>query len=187
MLVLAAAPAAAEPSTIGNARVVVKTVTGVADKTERTLQLQDDIYHNEIIETEEESATTLVFLDDTLVTLGPNSELILDKFVYDPDGGKSAFVITATAGAFRFASGKLSSKAYKINTPAATLGVRGTIFEMVVTRQDNTGNSGRVIVDLTVIDGAILVQACDGLGTQLLRPGPTTRIVHRTDAGCARP
>ena len=96
---------ALEKTTIGNAKIVVMTVTGTLEEDHRKIQLLDDIYHNEIIETGEESATEFVFLDETKLALGPNSKLVLDRFIYDPEPGKASFVMTATAGVFRFVSG----------------------------------------------------------------------------------
>ncbi len=187
LVVLIASPvsvsAATEQSTIGNTQVIVKTVTGIVDGTTRTLKFQDDVYHNERIETGDESATQLQFLDETKVTLGPNSELVLDRFVYDPNSGKGSFVMTATAGAFRFASGKLPSKSYKIHTPAATLGVRVTVFEFFVTRLDADGH--RVALDISLQSGAIEIYTCSGKYIELTEVGASTRIVHDLTAGCA--
>ena len=72
----------AAQTTVGNAKVVVRTVTGAYEGEMRELQLLDDVYHNEKIETAEESATQLVFLDQTTITLGPKSKIVLDKFIY---------------------------------------------------------------------------------------------------------
>src|SRR5512134_1442886 len=91
--------------TIGNTRVVVRTVIGNFDGDIRSLALEDDVYHNELIETEQESATKLIFLDETTLTLGPDSSVVLDRFVFDPDPSKASFVMTATKGIFRLASG----------------------------------------------------------------------------------
>ncbi len=77
-------------SSVGNASIVVKTVTGSLDGSVTKLRLQDDIYHNELIETFEESATELAFLDETTINLGPNSSIVLDEFVYDPDPSNSS-------------------------------------------------------------------------------------------------
>jgi len=182
-----AMPAGAQPMTIGNAKVVVKTVTGTADGTLRTLELQDDVYHNEKITTKEESATQLVFLDETSVTMGPKSELVLDRFVFDPDPSKSTFVMTATAGAFRFASGKLPGKAYKIHTPAATLGVRGTKFDVVIARFDAAAGAPIIALDVSVTDGEVLLDACSGEQLRLTPSAPKARIIHDPRQGCVRP
>ncbi len=177
MLVASRSATAVQQTTVGNAKVVVKTVTGIVETAVRTLELQDDVYHNERIETGDESATKLIFLDSTTVTLGPNSELILDRFVYDPKRSSGSFVMTATKGAFRFASGKLPSKAYRIHTPAATLGVRGTVFEVRVTGLKGPDGAARVAVDVRLDSGGLDITTCDGRRLRL-EAGATTRILE---------
>jgi hypothetical protein len=131
------------------------------------LRLQDDIYHNELIETFEESATELTFLDETTINLGPNSSIVLDEFVYDPDPSNSSFVMTVTLGALRFTSGVLPGEAYKINTPVATIGIRGTIVELLVDEELQSDGSRLTRVNLTVVDGEADLIGCDGTLTTI--------------------
>ena len=65
------------------------------------------------------------------MTVGPTSEVLLDKFVYDPTGAKSAVVFRATRGAFRFVTGTQDHRAYAVTTPYGSLGVRGTNVEIL--------------------------------------------------------
>jgi len=123
---------AVERLTVGNANSVVRTVTGIFDADSRQIAMLDDLYHNELIETGDESATEILFLDETTLSMGPNSSLVLDQFVYDPDPSKASFVVTATQGVFRFATGNLPKKTYEIHTPSATIGIRGTVFNLVI-------------------------------------------------------
>ena len=146
--------------TIGNTRVVVRTVIGTFEGDIRTLALEDDVYHNELIETEEESATKLIFLDETTLTLGPESSLVLDSFVYDPDPSKASLVMTATKGIFRFASGKLPKNAYRLHTPAATIGIRGTVLEFAIEPAERLG--GQATVKIALQDGEAIVDDCRG-------------------------
>ena len=149
---------AAEKMTVGNAASVVRTVTGTFEADTREIALLDDLYHNELVETGEESATEIVFLDETRLALGPDSSMMLDKFVFDPDPDKASFVITATKGVFRFASGKLPGKSYEIRTPTATIGIRGTAFTLSVLPAED-GGSG-FVVELVMESGAALVTSC---------------------------
>jgi hypothetical protein len=170
--------------TVGNAKVVVKTVVGTSGNDQRTLQLLDDVYHNELIETKAESATQLVFQDDTTVTLGPNSKLVLDRFVFDPNQSKGSFIMTATQGVFRFASGKLSSKSYKINTPAGTLGIRGTEFTVAVTDPPSNSQDSDVVVEVSLVSGTVDIVTCQGNQQRLAFPERTMRIVRADDGSC---
>jgi hypothetical protein len=163
---------------------VVKTVTGSLEGDLRHLELKDDIYHNEVIETGEESATEIIFLDDTKLTLGANAVLTLDRFVYDPNPSRASFVLTATAGVFRFASGKLPKKSYVIHTPAATIGIRGTIVTIVVLP---LGGSGESAVNITVEDGVVEVVNCVGERVALAGSGASTTVVGRFGGSCSAP
>jgi hypothetical protein len=168
---------AVEKITIGNTNTVVRTVTGTFDGDLRELALKDDIYHNELIETGSDSATEISFLDDTTLTVGANATLVLDKFIYDPDPSKASFVLTATAGVFRFASGTLPKKSYMIHTPTATIGIRGTVLTVAVLSLDEPGSSGRVAVSVMVDEGAVDIVSCRGEQIHLDSATPTATII----------
>lgn len=177
VLVIAGSPADADQQlTVGNARVVVRTVTGTIEAELRRLQLKDDVYHNELIETAKGAATEIIFLDDTKLALGPESRLTLDRFVYDPNPKKAAFVITATKGAFRFASGKLPKASYTIHTPTATIGIRGTVFTVTLLPADPNDGGGDVAVNVAVEEGIADITTCRGERVTLDGPGAATTI-----------
>ena len=172
-------------NTIGNTTVVVKTVTGELSRNKRTLKYEDDIYRNELITTLNESATEIKFLDDTKLTLGPKSRVTLDRFVYDPNPTKSTFVLTVTQGALRFASGVLPKKAYKIHTPVATIGIRGTVIDLVVDTVRDGDGKPVTTVSLTVVEGEAHFHGC-AKGQGPLRDG-RSRTISSNDVNCARP
>jgi hypothetical protein len=72
-----------------------------------------------------------------VVPPGSKATSRLDKFTYDPSKGSGSVVVNATRGAYRFVTGAQDSKSYQIKTPYATLGVRGTILEVVIGRSQN--------------------------------------------------
>ena len=156
-----AAPAAiSDQITIGNTRVVVRTVIGTFEGEIRTLALEDDVYHNELITTEKESATKLTFLDETTLTLGPDSSVVLDRFVFDPDPSRASFVMTATQGIFRFASGKLPKNAYRLHTPTATIGIRGTVLDLAI--EPAAGPGAATVVKIALEEGEATIDDCRG-------------------------
>jgi hypothetical protein len=114
----------AEPK-IGSAAVVKNRVQGVVDGKAESLSNGSEVYTNEVVRTGSFSVTDLVFIDLTKLSIGPVSEVRLDKFVYDPAGSSGRVVIQATRGAFRFVTGSQDKKVYEIKTPYGTLGVRG--------------------------------------------------------------
>ncbi len=188
VFLIAGAPALAiEKTTIGNAKTVVRTVTGSFEGDLRQLTLRDDVYHNELIETGKMSATELIFLDETRLTIGPNARMTLDRFVFDPDPKKAAFVMTATKGVFRFVTGKLPKQSYRIHTPAATIGIRGTIFTIVALPLASFARDGRIAVNITVEEGEAEVTNCLGARVVLNRPGMSTTISGAAGGSCSAP
>lgn len=54
--------------------------------------------------------------------------MVLDKFIYDASSNSGQLVLKATKGLMKFRTGSMSSRSYRIDTPAATMGLRGTEF-----------------------------------------------------------
>ena len=83
----------------------------------------------------ERGSMRISFVDETLVDLKAHTRLLIDDFVYDPSAGKGALSLRTTLGTVRYASGQIAKRNRRnvsIKTPAATIGVRGTDFIMVV-------------------------------------------------------
>src|SRR3954464_2229361 len=115
---------------IGVASAVNQRVEGVNGGTTRVLSVGSDLYTNEIVRTGDDSNAQLLFRDQTSLSVGPGSEVTLDKYVFDPAKGAGEVVLNVTKGAFRFISGVQQSASYQIKTPVGTIGVRGTIFDL---------------------------------------------------------
>ena len=120
---------------IGFAALAVNDVTGTVETKTKKVKVSDKVFKDEIIETNPNSTTQILFIDETVLTIGPDSRLTLDTMVYDPDANKGKVVVTAARGLFTFVTGSLSSESYEINTPTATIGVRGTKFDLFVSRK----------------------------------------------------
>jgi hypothetical protein len=170
-----------EERAVGNAAIVVKTVTGTIEDNVHKVRLQDDLYHNELIETYEESATEILFLDETSISLGPESSIVLDEFVYDPDPSASSFVVTVTEGAMRFTSGVLPKDAYKIHTPVATIGIRGTVIDLIVTPEARDDGTMGTSVSLSVVEGEADMIDCRGDITHVIA-GTTSHMTGASPA-----
>ena len=180
------AAAATDTVTVGNTFVVVRTVTGTINAEGRKLALADDVYHNETIETEASSATEIVFLDQTKLALGPDSSLVLDRVVYDPDPAKSAFVSTATKGVFRFVTGNLPKKSYTIHTPSATIGIRGTVFTLSILPAVLDDGSTATIVEFTLEEGAADIFGCSGEQISLEHGGKKVTLTKSDSGVCTQ-
>jgi len=73
--------------------------------------------------------------DDTRVSLGPNSEMRVDRFVYAPAEGRLGIVLNVVHGVMAYVSGriaKLAPDSIRLETPAAVMGVRGTTLALRV-------------------------------------------------------
>jgi FecR protein len=117
---------------IGTAASTKPNAEGVIGTNTQTLTAGSELYENETVRTGGRGVADLVFVDRTNLSVGPASEVHLDKFVYDPAGSNGAVVLNATRGAFRFVTGSQDHRVYRVNTPYGTLGVRGTTVEGVI-------------------------------------------------------
>ena len=126
---LAMAPHAADAARVGTTAAVNPDATGTPPGgATRTLFIGNDIVFEERIVTAGAGQTQILFLDQSALTVGPNSEVVIDRFVYDPDRSTGEMVVSVTKGLFRFVGGKISSTSgATIRTPTATLGIRGSV------------------------------------------------------------
>ena len=94
----------------------------------RVLRIGARIVHNERIRTTSTGTVQILFIDKTTLNIGPNSDLVIDKFVYNPADGTGEMVTTLAKGVLRFVGGILSHRgAATVNTPVSAIGVRGGI------------------------------------------------------------
>src|SRR5215472_6659239 len=169
----------AMPSTTGNAETgsaaigVAASITPSAESGTgtafQTLAPGSELRANETVRTGDAGKADLVFVDRTNLTVGPTSEVKLDKFVYDPVGNKGKVVIQATRGAFRFATGTQDHSAYQLNTPYGSLGVRGTAFTCEVKPKGQKQQIAGCDVKCTIESGEVEVTSERG---EKKRAGP---------------
>jgi FecR protein len=131
LMLLVASPvtataASADAPQIGEAELVVSLVRGRLGQTTRELAIKDNVYSEEIIETDADAAARIVFLDGTELSMGPSSRMVLDRYVYDPGAGTGEMAMRMVTGVFEFASGNIPSSGYDLGTPFGNLAIRGT-------------------------------------------------------------
>jgi hypothetical protein len=107
---------------IGVAATTKPNADGITAGNSQTLSPGSEVYANETIRTGNLGEADLVFVDKTDLAVGPTSEVLLDKFVYDATGSAGSVVFQATQGTFRFVTGTQDHRAYAINTPYGSLG-----------------------------------------------------------------
>jgi hypothetical protein len=146
-IAIALAPAA-RAQTIGVAATVRNDVAQVKGANALPIAIGEDVVRNEVVRTGADSSTKLVFSDDTNLAVGPVSTVTLDKFVFAGESNYREATVNLARGAFRFSTGSSDKRAYKINTPVATIGVRGTELDILSERARTvaTLNEGQAIV-----------------------------------------
>ncbi len=123
---------------IGKAVVVQNNVDLITDQGAFVIVVGTDIRTRQTVTTGLNSSSQFTMSDDTRLAVGPNSQLFLDEFVYDPDPSKRKVVLKTIKGALRFVTGKNPSNTYTINTPTAVIGVRGTMFDIYINDEGKT-------------------------------------------------
>ena len=97
--------------------------------------VKDPILLGDEINSTHDSSLQVLLLDQTVFTVGPDCLLTIDKFVYDPASNNNTLNANVAKGMFRFMSGNISKSgadSVSINTPVASMGVRGTMVEGLV-------------------------------------------------------
>ena len=143
----------------------------------RRLVLGQDVVFNERITTEAEGQTQVLFVDESTLSVGPNANMVIDRFVYDPNAGTGQLAASLTRGVFRFVGGKLSKQANAVSmrTPAATIGIRGGV--MLVNVQPGcagpgAGGGGCNALEVIFVYGkGVTVTGVTGASQTLTRPG----------------
>jgi len=90
----------------------------------------DEIFLGDRIVTGPAGGLQIMLLDGTTFSIGPNSSMVIDEFVYNPADGTGRLTASVTRGTLRLISGRLArqeQEAIRIKLPVATVGVRGTM------------------------------------------------------------
>lgn len=125
------------------------------------------VVHKERIHTTPTGSVQLLFLDKSSLSIGPNTSILIDEFVYDPNTNTGHMVAKLTEGAMRYVGGQLSHQgAVTISTADATIGIRGGTATII------QGPNGTEVINHY---GTITIS--NGTGTiTITRPGFTITI-----------
>jgi hypothetical protein len=152
---------------VGEAVVIQNQVVRVAGPVTSQIKVGDGVLRDEVVRTGLDSAARLVMADNTNLSLGPNATIKLDRTVFNDEHSYRDIAIRLTMGAFRFVTGNSDKAAYKISTSLATIGVRGTILDILSQRGKTT---------VVLQEGASRVCAIGGQCVELTHPGDTAVI-----------
>jgi hypothetical protein len=130
IVLLWATPASAQQATPAGH---VKTLSGAAfvvrDSGTIPVKPGDAIFATDTLRTSADGKLGVTLRDDTRVALGPNSEMKVDRYVYEPGEGGLGMVLKFVRGVAVYVSGrmaKLAPDSVRLETPSGIVGVRGT-------------------------------------------------------------
>ncbi|MCM0082583.1 FecR family protein [Geomonas sp. Red32] len=130
-MLLAAAPCAfaAEAVHAGIVKALAGEVTLVRDGRTFPATLNAKVFQGDLVRTGKNGKVGLILEDDTVISLGPDSHLVLESFLFQPNEKKLSLVARILHGTVSYLSGqiaKLAPNLVHLKTPNATVGVRGT-------------------------------------------------------------
>jgi hypothetical protein len=148
----------------GVAAAVNTTASGALAGSTRTLFIGNDVFKDERITTDAGGRAQLLFLDQSAVTVGPNAELVIDRFVYDEKTRLGTLSVQAARGLMRFVGGDISKQQdVLIRTPTSLIGIRGGISLIQV---DQNGGTQAIF-----LFGSQLTVTANGQTQLVTRPG----------------
>ena len=164
----------AEAQQVGTAAAVNPAAQARGSGGSRTIIIGQSIAHRERIQTTAAGSVQLLFLDKTSMTIGPNSDLAIDEYVYDPASNTGKLAATLSKGVMRFVGGQISHAGNaQVTTPNAVVGIRGGVaifnqFSIYMGYGEGNVRSGSSSVTLAAGD---YTQTLGG-GAPPTNPGP---------------
>jgi hypothetical protein len=139
---------AVEAAEVGAVTEVRRTVYGVPPEGSQSVKRAGDaVVFQEQLETVEDSAALIRFIDDSTLAIGAKSKVVIDAFVFDPAKAEGNALINISVGTLRFVTGQMPKGKTVIKTPTATLVLRGTAVTVHVHPDGTT--------DTTVDEGSV--------------------------------
>jgi hypothetical protein len=131
--------------------------------------IKSPIELNDVVETKKRSRAKLLFIDESMLTLGPSSKASIEKFIYSKEGG-GASIFNLLDGAMRSVVGK---NKFEVHTSTSVAAARGTIIEFLVGK---TG--GKPFTKITCLKGSVDIRSSDPniRGAVLLGAGETVTV-----------
>ena len=158
--------ATAQAQQVGTASAVNPAATANL----KTIVIGQSIAHKEHIQTKSSGSVQLLFLDKTSMTIGPNSDLTIDEYVYDPKANTGKLAATLGKGALRFVGGQISHNGdAEIKTASTLIGIRGGVM-----MTDGKGGIYSGYGTMTVTSGGRSVALDAGEFTQTQAGAPPT-------------
>ena len=119
--------------------VIGAAVGEIKNQNNESLQNGSKIFFGDTIVSKQNANAQILFIDQTVLTLGEDTEMTIDEFIYDPKSNEGSFVSSVKSGTVKFITGQISKKNpenLEVKVPSGTLGARGTEF-VVLTEKNN--------------------------------------------------
>ncbi len=167
----------------GNVATLKGTATVTRNGMTGPLKLQDEIFKGDVLQTSRNSTLGVTFTDDTTLNLSASSRIVVDNFIYQDGGKDNAALINVTRGTMAFVAAAVAKTGdMKIETPTATLGIRGTtgVVEVPEGAAASTANNigVKLYPDADGKVGRIEVKARDGAPLGMLTQGASGFMVR---------
>nr|WP_312015830.1 VCBS domain-containing protein [Bradyrhizobium liaoningense] len=122
-----AAPGIAAAQVIGHVTKLSGSATAIRNGVSVTLNNGDNVEKGDVVSTGADSTLGITFIDGTVFGLSSNARMVLNEMVYDPNGSSNSSLLSLVAGTITFVAGETAKHGdMKIDTPVATMGIRGT-------------------------------------------------------------
>jgi VCBS repeat-containing protein len=105
----------------------VGTATAIRNGVSIILNNGDDVKKGDVVQSGSDSRVGITFIDGTVFGLSSNARMVLNEMVYDPNGSNNSSLLSLVAGTISFVAGETAKHGdMKVDTPVATMGIRGT-------------------------------------------------------------
>ena len=161
------------------AQVVGKTVAvnPVSTAAGRVLEIGAAVVHNERITTSARGSTQLLFIDRTTLNIGPNSDLLIDEYVFDPNRGVGKMTVSLSKGLMRFVGGRITHNgSASVKTPPATIGIRGGVVDISTNGISTSASNSYGIITVTPSGGGRSVNVPQGSTASSSGGSPTVTV-----------
>ncbi len=124
-------PASADlpENAVGQVKTLVSGVTMERGGAVQDAVLGGPVFEGDVVSTDGSGSVGITFKDGTVLSLGSDSQMAIDAFVFDPQDRKLGFGARFLKGTAAFLSGriaKLAPEQVSLTTPYSTIGIRGT-------------------------------------------------------------
>jgi fibronectin-binding autotransporter adhesin len=127
---------------IGHVTKLAGTATAIRNGVSIILNQGDNVEKGDVVQSGSGSTLGITFIDGTVFGLSSNARMVLNEMVYDPNGSNNSSLLSLVAGTITFVAGETAKHGdMKIDTPVATMGIRGTAV-LVEIDFDTAGQNG---------------------------------------------